>query len=625
MPDYKFGKNQPPHKRWPIAWYNPRVLVRSAWEMLSTNDQIRNLDRREMYSPTMRLIQVAAEQRDGDFWWDFVSDSGDGGNATYTVAREMQKKSLSRKVDGDVEGRGELPAEFPMGELLVLGGDLAYPGANVEEYQYRLTEMWVAANTSPRADRNSDELRPSLAIPQNHDWFDNISTFSRYFVDTRADDMGVRFMSAETEPDVTPIGTRKLQKQSYFAARLPNNWVILGFDFALVGDIDRQQFAAFYQLFKSGQISSDDNLILLYPEPYWSRSLGDHAREGYPKRYQRLEAFILNQGYRIRLRLAGDIHHYARETARAGEHLNYDDMLIVSGSGGAFLHPTHTRIADEIKVLNRDIDEGAMTEDLRERVRLGVDTDGICDASARRYTEKVFYPRQEESRALLKKNIVSFFRSAANINKQIRDCQTLRERFFTAWGAITQGNIMFSLLLGLVLVFAMLTASIVPAIIVILVFAAISHENNRWLTLTGLLAGAALVGLIELHSYSFVEWSFLPKTLHLGAFGEYLWRVILYFYCFVIAGFYTGIYFSICSRLGFLPNNAFSPLGYEGFKSFIRFRIDKSGNLHGYVWGTDEVSRYWVANPQGALPVWVEADEDAHADWEIKDTFVLNK
>jgi hypothetical protein len=625
MPDYKFGKNQPPHKRWPIAWYNPRVLLRSAWEMFSTNDQLRNLDRREMYSPDLRLIQVAEEQRDGDFWWDFVSDSGDGGNATYTVAREMQKKSLLRKVQVDVKGKEELPAEFPIGELLILGGDLAYPGANVEEYQYRLTEMWVASNESPRKETGSSELRPSLAIPQNHDWFDNISTFSRYFVDTRADDVGFKIMSAETEPDITPIGTRKLQKQSYFAARLPNNWVILGFDFALVGDIERQQYAAFYKLFNSGQITPEDNLILLYPEPYWSRDLGDYAREGYPKRYQRLEAFILNAGCRIRLRMAGDIHHYARETARAGEHLHYDDMLIISGSGGAFLHPTHTRIADEIKVLNRDVEEGAMTDDLRERVRLGVDSKEICDSSSRRYTEKVFYPRQEDSRNLLWENVWSFFRAAVNIKKQIRDIHKKSDQLGAAISAISQGNVMFSILLASLLVVAMHTKSIIPGAIVVAIFAAISHENNRWLTLVGALAGSLLVAIIESHPYYFVECTVFSKTLHMGGLGEFLWQVVLFLYCFLIAGFFTGVYFSICSWLGFLPNNAFSPLGHEGFKSFIRFRIDKAGNLHGYVWGTDDLPRYWALNPEGKHPVWVDADEDASADWEIKDTFVLNK
>lgn len=624
MPTYKFGKTQPPHKRWPIAWYNPRVLMRSAWEMLSTNDQIRNLDRREMYSPTLRLIPVAEEQRDGDFWWDFVSDTGDGGNATYTVARELQKPYLESRVKGDVIGRGGLPSQFPIGELLVLGGDLAYPGASVEEYQYRLTEMWVAASPNPRQEKNSDALRPSLAIPQNHDWFDNISTFSRYFVDTRADDVGLKFMSAETEPDITPIGTRKLQRQSYFAARLPNNWVILGLDFALVGDIDRQQYAAFYHLFSSGQISSEDNVILLYPEPYWSRHLGDAAREGYPKRYQRLEAFILKMNCRIRLRLAGDIHHYARETAPADQHLNYEDMLIISGGGGAFLHPTHTTVSTSSKIMNCENEDDAMTEDLRERVRVGIG-DVKRHHASRRYSGKAFYPSEDKSRQLLKQNVFSFFRSAANIRKQLRDCTSLGDKIGMAFSAITQGNVMFSVLLGMLLLFAMHSKSLVPALIVIGVFAAISHENDLRLTLVGALAGLALSLFIGFHPDSVITAKIFSDKLHLGQVGNYLWNGVLLGYCILVGGFFTGVYFSMCSYFGFLPNNAFSPLSYEGYKNFIRFRIDAKGNLHGYVWGTDEVPCYWVANHQGAQPVWVAADEDADAHWEIKDTFVLKK
>lgn len=626
MPDYKFGKNQPPHKRWPIAWYNPSVLIRSAREMISTSDQIRNLDRREMYSLNLQLIPIAEEQRDGDFWWDFVSDSGDGGNATYTVARELQKTSLPCRVNGDVKGRGELPAEFPAGELLVLGGDLAYPGASVEEYQYRLTEMWVASNAHPRKDdEKSSDLRPSLAIPQNHDWFDNISTFSRYFVDTRPEEVGIKFRSAETELDVTPLGTHKLQKQSYFAARLPNNWVILGFDFALVGDIDRQQFAAFYRLLQSNQITEADNFILLYPEPYWLRTLGDNAREGYPKRYQRLEAFMLKQKYPIRMRLAGDIHHYARETAHADAQLAYDDMLITSGGGGAFLHPTHT--VDNIKVMCLDNEEHAMTEDLRDRVRVGVDVDAkdTCDASSRRYSDKVFYPSQTASRKLLRKNILSFFRPAANLRNQLRDCNSLGEKIRIALSALAQGNVMFSVWVGLVLIVAMKTESFIPCLVLVGVFGSISHENDWRLTAVGGIAGFMLTMFIEYHPDCFINATLLSKTLHMGDIGNYLWKVILLIYCILITGFFTGIYFSLCSYFGFLPNNAFSPMSYEGYKSFIRFRIDKAGNLHGYVWGTDDVPRYWVRNPAGEQPVWIDADENAQAQWEIKDMFTLKK
>lgn len=622
MSDYIFGKKQPPHKRWAIAWYNPFVLLRSIKEMMSTSDQIRNLDRREMYSPNLRLIQVAEEKRDGDFWWDFVSDSGDGGNSTYTVAREMQKDYLLRAVCPDVAAAETLPEQFPRGELLVLGGDLAYPGASVEDYQYRLTEMWVASSPNQNVQEDRDAYRPSLAIPQNHDWFDNISTFSRYFVDTRWDDPGFNLLSAETEPDLTPIGTRKLQKQSYFAARLPNNWIILGFDFALVGDIDRQQFAAFHKLFKSGQITPEDNLILLYPEPYWSRHLGDAAREGYPKRYQRFEAFIVKLGCKVRMRIAGDIHHYARETARADHHMQYDDTLIISGGGGAFLHPTHTRNTNKTKVMNLDSEEGAMTEDLRERVRIGMASSE--DKIIRSYDEKVFYPRQSDSRKLLIKNLFSFFRSTAHIGKQLRDCRTLFEHMQVSWNAIVQGNVMFSVLLGALLLTALLTNSIWPALIVGLIFFGISKESSTMMAVVGGLAGAGLVYLVELHPSYVIRPDFVPDKSHWYGVCFYLWRLVLFFYCFVLAGLFTGVFFSLCSLFGFLPNNAFSPLGYEGFKSFIRFRIDKEGNLHAYVWGTDDVPRYWVDNTSAPQPLWVEKDK-RKAEWQIKDIFVLNK
>ncbi len=101
----------------------------------------------------------------------------------------------------------------------------------------------------------------------------------------------------------------------------------MGLDFALVGDIDRTQFETFSEIV-STQIPRGDNIILLYPEPYWTRTLGDDARAGYPRRYQRLEKIILAAGLRLRLHLAGDFHHYIRETADADEHMSYDDMLI---------------------------------------------------------------------------------------------------------------------------------------------------------------------------------------------------------------------------------------------------------------------------------------------------------
>ena len=274
MADYKFGVHEPPHKRWPVAWYNPMVLARSALEVFSTDHFIRNFDRRELFGGDFAVVDQTLNSHGGDYGWDFVSDTGDGGNASYTVARAILSPSLTAgagsRVNPDTAG------SFPAGRMLVLGGDLAYPGAGTEEYQYRFIEMWEAAKPT--------EQKPEItvaSIPQNHDWFDNISSFSRHFVGNYDN----HFLRASTP-----------QNRSYFAARLPHGWWILGLDFALVGDIDREQYETFLRLIAhpSGnhpvRIQPGDNVILLYPEPYWTRPLGDSADAGYPKRYQRLEA-----------------------------------------------------------------------------------------------------------------------------------------------------------------------------------------------------------------------------------------------------------------------------------------------------------------------------------------------
>lgn len=49
-----------------------------------------------------------------ELWFDFMADTGDGGNSTYSIARLLAQPSL--KV-GDLD--------LPRSDLLVLGGDLA--------------------------------------------------------------------------------------------------------------------------------------------------------------------------------------------------------------------------------------------------------------------------------------------------------------------------------------------------------------------------------------------------------------------------------------------------------------------------------------------------------------------
>jgi hypothetical protein len=54
-----------------------------------------------------------------ELWFDFMADTGDGGNSTYTVARLMAQPHVQVP---DEEGRYW---NLPRGNLMIVGGDLA--------------------------------------------------------------------------------------------------------------------------------------------------------------------------------------------------------------------------------------------------------------------------------------------------------------------------------------------------------------------------------------------------------------------------------------------------------------------------------------------------------------------
>lgn len=53
-----------------------------------------------------------------DFWFDFMADTGDGGNSSYSIARLLAQPKLHVKDGDSVQA-------LPRGNLLLIGGDLA--------------------------------------------------------------------------------------------------------------------------------------------------------------------------------------------------------------------------------------------------------------------------------------------------------------------------------------------------------------------------------------------------------------------------------------------------------------------------------------------------------------------
>lgn len=75
----------------------------------------------------MSKVQDGAEQDDllydqfsekDDLWFDFMADTGDGGNSSYAVARLLAQPSIHLTREDSV-------LTLPRGNLLLIGGDLA--------------------------------------------------------------------------------------------------------------------------------------------------------------------------------------------------------------------------------------------------------------------------------------------------------------------------------------------------------------------------------------------------------------------------------------------------------------------------------------------------------------------
>lgn len=313
-----------------------------------------------------------------DLWIDFAADTGDGFNSSYHVSRMLAQPTLICRT-------GKNKKILPRGSHLVIGGDLAYPDPSPDSYEKRFFRTFEDALPPPpsfRRDAISLEKpalpvdgwgscfatkgnTPSLengredllgqyngpcafVVPGNHDWFDGLSTFSRYILSR--DWLGGWLMP---------------QQRSYFALKLSKGWWLLGFDLALSSDIDIDQFKFFANV-AAKVMAESDSVIIVTHEPWWviDSDFRTPMNELAEKNLRELMNTYLKG--KVRLRIAGDLHHYTRhvplrprplpqklvrrrsklrlapvEPINVLEEKN-EPELIVSGGGGAFLHGTHT-------------------------------------------------------------------------------------------------------------------------------------------------------------------------------------------------------------------------------------------------------------------------------------------
>jgi hypothetical protein len=267
----------------------------------------------------------------GPFWFDYLADTGDGWDATATIAYQLSRDALDLRLPAT-----ERTVRTEKGSLLIFGGDTVYPVPSLQAYEERLVlpfrtmfpPQGAEQESQPVRDRGCGDKLPGpdvFAIPGNHDWYDGLVSFTRLFCSQQ-----------------WFAGWRAPQQRSYFALRLPAKWWLLGTDLQLGSEIDAEQERFFREV--ADKMAPDDRVIICHPEPYWIYETLNPNPYAY-RSVHRLEA---NFGDRIRVHLSGDLHHYVRHESADGRN------KIVAGGGGAFLHLTARPDTDVLRDEEQD-------------------------------------------------------------------------------------------------------------------------------------------------------------------------------------------------------------------------------------------------------------------------------
>ncbi len=331
-----------------IAWFGFTAFWGHVRHLLASAIATDSVDSRQWMIPDPprvllgRLIAVleprGAQKRetltaafDGELWIDFVADTGDDVTVSEAVARLFVGEY---EVD-DPESTDGAKLVLPRGDVLILGGDLAYPVATVREMTRRLVTPWNRV-LEPLAD---GKPRVLLAIPGNHDWYDGLDGFSRLCqAPCTFEDPTELTEALHPHPEENPVlawaeafasgeavkkpgamalaGYVPVQHASYFRLQLARGLELFGVDRQL-RRVDPRQRA----YFKSAPGASR---VVLMPDP--ARAWGEIRSNGAAT----LATIGIDPSRDPTLVVAGDIHHYERSTEAGSVH-------VVAGGGGAFL------------------------------------------------------------------------------------------------------------------------------------------------------------------------------------------------------------------------------------------------------------------------------------------------
>jgi hypothetical protein len=515
-----------------IAWFGFRSFWGHLRHFMASAIATEDVDTRDWMEPTpppaleAKVARALGAVPQGtlvdslgrDVFIDFVADTGDDGEVSQAVGRLVFRAyTLPDPRDPTSE------IEAPRGDILLHGGDVAYPVATATQIHDRLVVPW---NRALREVTDDDETRVLLGIPGNHDWYDGIDGFARLFrerhlaekpeppldtIDTGFLPVALRFVgdfvmgeSAKKPPKLVLAGYEAVQRASYFILPLTRRLHIHAVDRQL-RQVDYRQKRFFQDHFEANE--SVSRLVIL-PDPVLP--YGRPSRSGLAM----LHALKLSPDREPHLLLAGDIHHYRREKLGKAIH-------VTAGGGGAFLHPAPLR--------------GERAEP---------------DAQ---------WPGPKQCRSLLHKVALHIMAGRSGFIAHA----VMGIFFFHALALVADGD-----------------ARIVPAAITAGLFSAVAMaliggvRKGPWLPISALaaLAGCVLALVPTLTVFA------LDTVFGLAHINQLAWTSLAFALTLIAGGFVFGSFLAGLTLFGFESSQAFTALSHPGFKHFVRLRIRADGS-----------------------------------------------
>lgn len=532
-------------------------------------------------------------------WIDYVGDVGDGWNSTYAVAYYLGEPGGRAFNYADGKTGKKYEAQTKRGEILIFGGDEVYPTASRQEYNDRLVAPYETAL------RNSPKDCPHVfAIPGNHDWYDSLVSFTRLFT---------------ARPWFA--GWRTRQSRSYFALKLPHNWWLLGTDLQLGSDIDKPQMEYFESLAaemdeEAKRSKEPARVIVCHAEPHWIRA-AQYGGEGEDPNYSESNLKLLEKrlGTNVAVFIAGDLHHYRRHEAE-----DKTTQKITAGGGGAFLHPTHV---------------GLLGKSLDNIVEVGSWDDAKQKSELRNFKLEGCFPSTKDSRRATWRNLIFPYLkgneswSFGLVIAALYLLLTLPVVFSIDDPAFQNehsfGQITYNLIQNLM--HSPVSVALVLATIVGFWFFTDTHSTG-YKVIMGLTHGithvlaACAVALFTVFAISQLTtaatWTFRipwPGGFHFSVdLRLLLAAVVIFALGFVVGSFIMGLYLLISLNFfGRHGNEAFSSLGIEDWKNFLRLHINETGDLTIYPIGIKRVPRKWIPRTSGTGPELVPDPKDSKA------------